>query len=141
MMLLYGLVRCIASALRYKAKRAHDRAKALYETLQTAFTSVETECKAEEVALGRPVDYTSQLRLMKAFEKSEDSRQRWVRSAERLAKREKLAERVNGFQNARLPYTFGLIDMTVVLRAFEYFGLTPELTLGSFIETVKVWFT
>ena len=141
MMLLYGLVRCIASALRYKAQRAHDRAKALYETVKTAFTSIETECKAEEVALGRPVDYTSQLRLMKAFEKSEDSRQRWVRSADKLAKREKLAERVNGFQNARLPYTFGLIDMTVVLRAFEYFGLTPELTLASLIETVKVWFT
>lgn len=139
MMLLYGLVRCIASALRYKAQRTHTRAKALYETLQTAFNSVETECKAEEVTLGRPVDYTSQLRLMKAFEQSEDSRQRWVRSAERLAKREKFAERVNEFQNARLPYTFGLIDMTVVLRAFETLGLSPEFSTSSLVETLKVW--
>lgn len=139
MMLLYGVVRCIASALRWKAQRAHNRAKAVYETLQSAFNAVENECKAEEVAIGRPVDYTSQLRLLKAFEKSEDSRRRWVRSTGVLAKREKLAERVNGFQNARLPYTFGLIDMTVVSRAFEYFGLTPEFPISSLIEAVKVW--
>jgi hypothetical protein len=138
MMLLYGLVRGIASALRWKARRAQVRAKALYEQLKSAFEAIETDCKAEEVSLGRPVDYTSQLRLLKAFEKSETARQRWVRSEKRVTAREKLTERVNGFQNARLPYTFGLIDMTVVMRAVEYLGL-PQFAPEQVVEVVKIW--
>ncbi|MFK7821341.1 MAG: hypothetical protein AB8G99_21680 [Planctomycetaceae bacterium] len=138
MMLLYGLVRGLVSVLRWKARRAQVRAKALYEQLKSAFESIETDCKAEEVSLGRPVDYTSQLRLLKAFEKSETARQQWLRTEKRVENRKKLTERVNGFQNARLPYTFGLIDMTVVMRAIEYLGM-PQLGPEQIVETVKIW--
>ncbi len=138
MMLLYGLVRGIASTLQWKARRAHTRAKRLYAELKSAFDAIESDCKAEEVSLGRPVDYSSQLKLLKAFERSEFARQRWLRTEKRVKSRDKLADRVKGFRNARLPYTFGLIDMTVVMRAVEYFGM-PQLSPEEIVETVKLW--
>ncbi len=139
MMLLYGLVRCIASALHKKSQRAHDRAKAVYERLQEVFKGIETDCKADEVTVGRPTGLSSQIRLLKAYESAEDARQKWVRSTNKLQKRTKLAEKVNGFQTARLPYTFGLLDMTVVLRAIEHFGLPPEFTMSHLFDSVSNW--
>ncbi len=139
MMLLYGMARCIAAALRWNAQRAHDKAQGAYEGLQELFTKLETDCKAEEVALGRPMAYTGQLRLLKAFENAEASRQRWVKSTTRLNRRNKLVEKLNGFHSARLPYTFGLVDMAGIMRGLDYCGLTPELSLTGIFETVKIW--
>lgn len=137
MMVLYGLVRCIAVALRWKAARAHAWAKTAYEAFEESFKAVEVACKAEEVELGRPVDYGVQLRLLRSFERAEKARQRWVRSAHRLAKREAFVSRVQGFENARVPYTFGLIDMTVVMRALDYFGMTPEFTVSGLVSSIR----
>lgn len=136
-MLLYGLVRCIAVTLRWNAQRAHDKAQSAYEKMQVLFNKLETDCKAEEVSLGRPMAYTGQIRLLKAFENAEASRLRWVKSAARLTRRKKIEDKLNGFESAKLPYTFGLLDMAGALRAVDYFGVTPELS--NIVTTVTAW--
>ncbi len=138
-MLLYGLVRCVAVAFRWNAQRAHNSAQSAYEALKESFDKIETQCKAEEVALGRPVEYTDQLRLLKSFEQTENARQKWIRSTDRLQKRKAAEERVRGFESARLPYTFGLIDMTFVMRALDHFGLTPEFSINGMSQTLMSW--
>lgn len=139
MMLLYGLVRCVTVALRKLAQRRHDRAKSVYEQLQSAFNETEAMCKAEEVDLGRPLDYTGQLRLLKSFERADAARAKWLRAAHRLERRRSLEARVDGFRSARLPYSFGLIDMAFALRLFDYFGYGTAYSISGLIEAVKRW--
>lgn len=141
MMLLYGLVRCIAVALQATARRTHKRAKALYEARQTAFDKLESECKAEEVSLGRPMDYPAQLRLLNNYEQTDKARQKWIRAEARVKKREAFVERVRGFQTARMPYTFGLIDMTLAMRLLDHSGLLSRISIPAMIESAKLWFT
>ncbi len=136
-MLLYGMMRCVAATLRWNAQRAHDKAQGAYEKLQELFNKLETDCKAEEVSLGRPIAYTGQIRLLKAFENAEASRERWVKSATKLNRRKRIEDKLNGFESAKLPYTFGLLDMAGILRAIDYFGLTPEVS--NVVTTVTAW--
>lgn len=135
MAILYGLLRALASAMRLVASAGHARAKARYETLDTAFRAKEDECKAHEVAVGRPADYASQLRLLKAFEAKEKARQRWVRSAHKLEARERRVEWLKAMYGRKLPYTFGLLDMALVLHAIDRYGL--GLSLDSLMTLVS----
>jgi hypothetical protein len=95
MTLLYGFLRGISAILLRVAEWKHGRTRKAYACAETAFGELESSCKADEVALGRPLDYAQQLRLLKASERREVARECWVRSLSEM----------------RLPYTLGLIDM------------------------------
>lgn len=139
MMLLYGVLRGITASLRMLAEWSHRRAQNAYEQREVEFSNFEASCKAHEVSMGRPVDYSDQLRLLKSYERREATRDRWVRSAERMYARQRVDDRVKAFSAARLPYTFGLIDMAFVMRILDEFGLLPALDWPSFEPIVRTW--
>ena len=119
MMLIYGVLRGFASMLRMLAHRRHGRIKSVYEASEAQFASIENDCKAEEVAIGRPLDYPRQLRLLKAYEVKEASRQKWVVAAGKLARRRNLEAKIRSFSGLKLPYSFGLVDMALIVRMAE----------------------
>ena len=127
MMLLFGLFRGISAILRRYVEWLHKRAQNAYECAETAFRDLEASCKAEEVALGRPLDYADQLKLLKAFERREAARNLWVRAAERMNRSRVAESRLRSFAEMRLPYTFGLIDMAFLMRALDHFGILPHI--------------
>jgi len=126
MMLLYGLMSGVAALLRRLAEWKHERARKAYEHAADAFGELETSCKAEEVALGRPVDYAAQLRLLKSYELRETLKQRWVNAAAKVTRNQQVDSRLRSFREVRLPYTFGLIDMACVLRLLDHIGVMPQ---------------
>lgn len=119
MALIYGLMRSLAVALYKYAAWRHNRAKTQFEKLDSDFRTLETDCKAEEVSVGRPVDFASQIQLLKQYEKREAARQNWMHSVKRLQKRTKLQRKIKSFSGRKIPYTFGLIDMALVMRLVE----------------------
>jgi hypothetical protein len=123
MVLVYGLLRALATALRAVAAARHARAKRRYEQLADSFHELETSCKAHEVSVGRPADYASQLRLLQLFERTERARQRWVARVAALQKRVRYERAVRRFSGRKLPYTFGVIDMALLMKLAEVFGL------------------
>lgn len=127
MMLLFGLLRSISALLRRVVEWKHNRAQKAYEVMETAFRELETSCKADEVALGRPLDYSQQLRLLKAYERREIARDRWVAAADRMNRGKSVDGKVRLFSEMRLPYTFGLIDMAFIMRVLDNLGIMPQL--------------
>ena len=119
MMLIYGVLRGFTSMLRMLAARRHGRIKSVYEASEALFASIENDCKAEEVAMGRPLDYPGQLRLLKAYESREALRNKWVAAAAKLAGRQKLEAKIRSFSGLKLPYSFGLVDMALLFRVAE----------------------
>lgn len=119
MALIYGLMRSLAVALYKYAAWRHNRAKLQFEKLDDDFRKLETECKAEEVSVGRPVDFGSQIKLLKQYEKREVARQHWIQSSRKMQKRARLTATVRSFSGRKLPYTFGLIDMALLMRLIQ----------------------
>ncbi|MDB4614145.1 hypothetical protein OAH18_00505 [bacterium] len=136
MMLIYGALRGFVSMLRVLAERRHDATKAKYESSESTFAAIETDCKAEEVAIGRPLDYPGQLRLLKAYEAKEIARQKWVTTAATLAGRKSLEDKIRSFSGLKLPYSFGLVDMALVLRAFEEVGYSLRPDWATFSNVI-----
>ena len=139
MMLLYGLLRGISALLRRYAEWKHKRARSAYESAETVFRGLETDCKADEIALGRPIDYAAQLKLLKAYERREAAKARWVRAAKRMNRGKAVEGRVRSFSEMRLPYTFGLIDMAFLMRTLEHLGVLPNIE-QSVLQTVYSMF-
>ena len=119
MALIYGLMRSLAVAFFKCAAWRHNRAKLQFEKLDADFRDLETESKAEEVRVGRPVDFASQLKMLKKYETREAARQTWIRSSKKMQKRKKLESKVRDFSGRKLPYTFGMIDMALAFRLLE----------------------
>lgn len=123
MAILYGLLRALVSMTCLVASAGHTRARKRYERLDAAFQERENECKAHEVAVGRPADYAAQLRLLKAFEEKERARKSWVRAARVLETRRRRADWLKSLSGRKVPYTFGLVDMALVLHMIDRLGL------------------
>lgn len=119
MALLYAMLCGWVVVLRKFATRKHNRLKKSYEIAQRSFKRIERECKNDEVAVGRPAEYSSQLRLMKQYEAMDRAKRVWIASKRKLDKRQKLEERLNGLKGRKIPYTFGLLDMAVVLKLID----------------------
>ena len=131
MLFVFSLIRGSAAVLRKLAAARHERAQRFYETRQTEFDRAEQDCKAGEVRVGRPMDYPAQLRLLKLYEAAEQARQRWMRRAQSLNSRRQWEERVLAFRGRKLPYTFGLIDMALVMQVVDQFGVGVDFALLS----------
>lgn len=127
MMLLYGLLRGFSAIVRRLAEWKHGRMQNAYELAESSFRSLENDCKADEVALGRPVDYAAQLKLLKAYENREAAKARWVSAANRLTSHKSVDGTVRKFSAMRMPYTFGLIDMAFIMRALDHLGVLPRI--------------
>ena len=129
MMLLYALLRGISALIRRVAQWHHARTQSAYETAERTFRDLEAVCKADEVMLGRPLDYARQLKLLKAYEQRELARDRWVEATRRLNRRKSVEGRVRSFSEMRLPYSFGLLDMAFIMRVLDQLGLWPQADL------------
>ena len=89
MALIYGLMRAVAAAMTRLAMWQNHRAMKKLEVADSQFRKTETDCKADEVAVGRPADYPTQIRLLREFEKREAAHASWTRAANRLKKRKR----------------------------------------------------
>ncbi len=139
MVIFYALIRTIAVFLRLWAQRAHNRAKRIYESANEKFTKLEARCKTDEVSVGRPMDYPAQIQLLKLFDANEEARQRWAAAGKRLKRRKKLEDRIVGFSGRKVPYTFGLIDMAVLMKLADFFGIS-YIDFNSISEFVtQIW--
>ena len=137
MAFLYGLLRAAAAAMRLVAAFRHTRAKNKYERLEQAFRTHEDDCKAHEVQFGRPVDYAAQLQLLKAFEAKEQARKKWVRAARRLDVRLRRESWLKELSGKKLPYTFGLVDMALVIHTLDKAGLPFGYDVARLFELLR----
>ena len=134
MVFVFSLIRGLAAVFRLLAASRHNRAQAVYEQRQTAFKKAEQDCKADEVRLGRPMDYAGQLRLLKLYEAAETARQIWVRRANVLNRWKSREAVLLGFRGRKLPYTFGMVDMAMIMEVADQFGVGLDLPqLGDWI--------
>ena len=141
MVILYAMVRSLTVLLRKATGIRHRRAKENYEQLKVQFRDLENECKAEEVSVGRPVDYTAQLRLLKLFELVEKARRRWIRMATRLKRRERLEAKVASIGGRKIPYTSGLIDMALVFKLLDLWTIWQDFGFRQWTESLFAsWF-
>lgn len=140
MAFLYGLLRAAAAAMRLVASRSHARAKKRYELTERKFSQVEGDCKAHEVRVGSPAGYNAQLRLLKAYETKERARGKWMRAANRLERRKRRELWLKELSGKKLPYTFGLVDMALVMHALDRFGRLSIFNIDALLETVVTMF-
>ena len=119
MALLYGMFCSWIVVLRKLAARKHNRLKKNYESADKAFREVERDCKNDEVAVGRPAAYSAQLKLMKLYESLDQTKSHWIAAKRKLAKRQRLEDRFKSLKGRKIPYSFGLLDMAVVLKGID----------------------
>jgi hypothetical protein len=140
MALLYGMFCSWIVVLRKLAARKHNRLKKNYETAEKAFRRVERDCKNDEVAVGRPNAYSAQLKLMKLYEAVDQTKSHWIAAKRKLSKRERTEAKIKRLKGRKIPYTFGLLDMAVVLKAVDTFREAGRLDLGYVSEFVQSFF-
>ena len=137
MALLYGMICSWVVVLRKLASWKHNRLKKNYENADKSFRAVERECKNEEVAVGRPAAYSAQLKLMKLYEVLEQAKTRWIASKRKLDKREQLESRVKSMRGRKIPYSFGLLDMAIVIKVIDLVREAGRLDFTSVAELVQ----
>jgi hypothetical protein len=140
MALLYGMFCGWIVVLRKLALRKHNRLKKNYETAEKAFRHVERDCKNDEVAVGRPGAYSAQLKLMKRYEAVDFAKTRWIAAKRKLGKRERIEGKVKSLKGRKIPYTFGLLDMAVIVKGVDAFREAARLNLGFVSEYVQSFF-
>ncbi len=119
MALIFTMLMGWIVALRKLASWKHNRLKSKYEKTNEAFRLLERECKNDEVAVGRPVAYSAQLKLMKLYESLEAAKQRWLASKKKLDKRSGWAKKLKRLRGRKIPYSFGLLDMAIVMKVVD----------------------
>lgn len=139
MALIYGLVRAIAVALTKMATWQHRRAMKQLENADATFRETETSCKAEEVSVGRPVDYPSQIKLLRQYEKREAAHVRWQKAANRLKKRKRVQHWLAELSGRKVPYTFGLIDMALATKLVEL-GYRSQIDFSIVADWLAQWY-
>lgn len=117
--LIYAMLCSWIVVLRKSASWKHNRLKARYERANEAFRKLERECKNDEVAVGRPAAYSAQLKLMKLYEALESAKNRWRNSKVKLNKRQKLEGKLKALKGRKIPYSFGLLDMAIVMKVVD----------------------
>lgn len=137
MAVLYGMFCSWVVVLRKLASWKHNRLKKNYEDADKAFRAVERDCKNDEVAVGRPAAYSAQLKLMKLYEALEQSKSRWIAAKRKLNKRELFESRVKRLRGRKLPYTFGLVDMAIVIKVVDAVREAGRLDYSSVADLVQ----
>ena len=137
MALLFGMFCSWIVVLRKLAAWKHNRLKKRYEVADKSFRDIERDCKNDEVAVGRPAAYKSQLKLMKLYEALEIAKSNWIKSKKKLAKREKSEERIKSLQGRKIPYTFGLLDAAIVVKGIDLAREYDRLNLSGVVEFVQ----
>ena len=56
---------------------------------------------------------------MKLYEALESAKQHWLASKRKLDKRTKLVEKLKALRGRKIPYSFGLLDMAIVMKVVD----------------------
>ena len=135
MALIYGLVCALMIVLHKLAAWRHNRIKSAYELSNTQFNEHESRCKTDEVTFGRPTDYHQQIELLRLFDAKERLRKRWIKSQKKVDSRKRRIDWLKKLSGQKLPYTFGLIDMALMLKLIDHAAY-----LGEWIDQIgSVW--
>ena len=94
------------------------------------------ECKNDEVAAG-PAAYSAQLKLMKRYEPLESIKIRWRQSKVKLNKRQTLGEKLKALKGRKIPYSFGLLDMAIVMKVIDVTREANGLDFSTVMDFVK----
>jgi len=119
MALIYAMLCSWIVVLRKLASWKHNRLKTRYENADKAFRTLERECKNDEVAVGRPAAYSAQIKLMKLYEALESAKKRWRVAKKKLNKRQKFEDKLKALRGRKIPYSFGLLDMAIVMKVVD----------------------
>jgi len=138
MAIIYGFIRGVAYALRKLAELRHARVKRIYERHEESFSQLDGDRKLEEAGTGRAADYALQYKLLKSYEAKEKLRQKWVAAVNRLTNRKNAEEVIKRFSGLKLPYTFGLMDMAVVMKLLDEFTTFGLSTLVAWCKTAML---
>ena len=137
MALIYAMLCSWIVVLRKLASWKHNRLKKRYEKADQAFRTAERECKNDEVAVGRPAAYKAQLKLMKLFELLETAKQRWMAAKTKLDRRSKLVSKLKALRGRKLPYSFGLLDMAIVMKVVDAARQANDIDFSTVMEFVQ----
>ena len=137
MAILFAMLCGWVVVLRKFASRKHDRLKNKYETVNASFQQVERDCKNDEVAVGRPGSYSAQLRLMKLYESVEQAKQNWIAAKRKLIKRRKMEDRLGSLRGRKIPYSFGLLDMAMVIKGIDAIREAKRFDFSSFSDLIN----
>ena len=141
MILLYTAACAAVLVWRLRAHWRAWSAKRLYERAESAFREAERLCKLDEVQLGRPIDYAGQLRLLKAFDAREGRKARWTRTAQSLARANRIWIALRGYQGRRASYLSGVFDVGLVWLAHRELATLGDWAAraASWLEVVRRW--
>ena len=129
MALLYGMFCSWVLVLRKLAARKHNRLKKKYESADKSFRKAERDCKNDEVVVGRPSGYSSQLRLMRRYDAVDQAKVKWIAAKKKLSKRQRLEKKVKSFSGRKVPYAVGLLDMAIVAKGVDMARQSGNLDL------------
>ena len=138
MALIYAMLTAWIVVLRKLASRKHNRLKSKYERVDESFRSLERECKNDEVTVGRPAAYSAQFKLMKLYESLDAAKQRWLASKKKLDKRAGWAKKLKRLKGRKIPYSFGLLDMAIVMKAVDVVREANGFDLSAVMDFVKL---
>jgi len=137
MALIFAMLTGWIVVLRKLASWKHNRLKTRYEATNESFRQLERDCKNDEVAVGRPAAYSAQLKLMKLYEKLESAKQRWLASKKKLDKRVAFAKKLKRIKGRKIPYSFGLLDMAIVMKVVDVAREANRFDFSVVMEFVK----
>jgi hypothetical protein len=131
MALIYAFMCGLMRVLHKLAAWRHNRLKLAYEQSSTEFDQQEGRYKAKTSKVGRQMEYRQQIELLKLYEEKERRRQSWMRSHKTLLTRQRRLNWLRDLRGRKLPYTFGLVDMALVLKSIEIAPYVQYLVVGT----------
>jgi hypothetical protein len=137
MALIFAMLTSWIVVLRKLASWKHNRLKSSYEKASESFRLLERDCKNDEVAVGRPAAYAAQLKLMKLYESLDKAKKRWLASKKKLDSRVALAKKLKRLKGRKIPYSFGLLDMAIVMKVVDVAREANGFDYSIVIEFVK----
>jgi hypothetical protein len=143
MILLYTLLVCLLTAARFLLGR---RTAALEKRHARAATEADRFLRravlVREGNSNRPDPYEAAKRqyllgaLVQKRDRLEDRYHGWQQRGEKL---DRAVTAVRGWKGKKLPYTFGVLDISAVLTLVDYFGVGDYVSVRQVVELVKAF--
>jgi hypothetical protein len=143
MILLYTALLFVLAVACFLVKR---RAAALERKYTRAAVEAEHLAKQTPFKEGNssrydPCQYAKrQYQLGLLVQKRDRVEARYTLWQERSDRLERLRKRLRAWKGKVLPYTFGILDVALVLTAIDYFGAGQYLNARALYQAVSAWF-
>jgi hypothetical protein len=143
MILLYTLLLFLLTTVKFLVSW---RARYLERKFARIAGSVEKLVREQDAKQGSSYKYDACLSAKRSYELGSLVQQRdavesrylgWQSMAERLTR---WAGNVRGWKGRKLPYTLGVLDVSMLLYVIDYLGVGQYLSAQNVMQTVATWF-